>query len=155
MAQQRPADHGPAPVPDPAAGGRVRPVDEPAEAVIRALQDAATASAKVIAEAGQPTATDGRDDHDHVRVTMTGRSITGRLIDEGWAAAQTGHALGTALTQATPRAAASSARPDVAALHSETVDPSHFPGGRWPDPTTTTYADGGVKNRKADWSLKE
>jgi hypothetical protein len=43
----------------------------------------------------------------------------------------------------------------MAALHSETVDPSHFPGGTWPDPTTTTYADGSVKDGRAHWSLKQ
>jgi hypothetical protein len=42
----------------------------------------------------------------------------------------------------------------MAALHGETVDPSSFPGGRWPDPTATAYADGSVKDGKADWSLK-
>jgi len=42
----------------------------------------------------------------------------------------------------------------MAALHGETVDPSSFPGGRWPDPTAATYADGSIKDGKADWSLK-
>lgn len=42
----------------------------------------------------------------------------------------------------------------MAALHSETVDPSNFPGGKWPDPTTTAYADGSIKDGKADWSIK-
>jgi hypothetical protein len=43
----------------------------------------------------------------------------------------------------------------MAAARSETVDPSSFPGGRWPDPTTATYADGSVKDGMADWSLKK
>jgi len=42
----------------------------------------------------------------------------------------------------------------MATVHSETVDPSSFPNGRWPDPTTAAYADGSVKDGKADWSLK-
>lgn len=42
----------------------------------------------------------------------------------------------------------------MAALHGETVDPSSFPGGRWPDPTTSAYADGSITDGKADWSLK-
>jgi DNA-binding protein YbaB len=112
--QQRPVDRDPAPVADPFGGGQVRAVEELAEAVIRALQDAATSSAKVIAELERPSAADGTDDSGHVRVTITGGSVTGCQIDNAWATRQNGHSLGAALTQAALRAAASSTRPDTA-----------------------------------------
>ncbi len=39
------------------------------------------------------------------------------------------------------------------AVHGETVDNSAFPGGKWPDPLSSTYNDATVKDGDADWSL--
>jgi hypothetical protein len=38
-------------------------------------------------------------------------------------------------------------------VHGELSDQSAFPGGHWPDPTTSSYRDGTVKDGDADWSL--
>jgi hypothetical protein len=38
-------------------------------------------------------------------------------------------------------------------LHGEAIDNSTFPGGKWPDPTTSSFSDATVTDGDADWSL--
>ena len=40
-------------------------------------------------------------------------------------------------------------------LHAETVNPSTFPGGHWPNPHTGTYNGATINNGGTGWSLKE
>jgi hypothetical protein len=42
----------------------------------------------------------------------------------------------------------------LSVLHGEAVDAGTFPGGRWPDAVTDSYADGTVSDGDADWSLR-
>ena len=40
----------------------------------------------------------------------------------------------------------------LAALNAMAIDNNKFPGGFWPDPTTSTFNDGSVVDGDADWS---
>jgi hypothetical protein len=42
----------------------------------------------------------------------------------------------------------------MAVLHGEASDGSAFPGGRWPNATTSQFSDATVTDGDADWSLR-
>lgn len=93
-------------------GGQVRDVNELAEAVIRALQDAAAVSERAIAQLEQPPTSEGADDSGHVHVTIEGAQLAGCRVDATWAARKDGNGLSVALSQAARRAVAALPKPE-------------------------------------------